>query len=202
MAHYVGPKGRVNRRLGLLIFENGGARRALERRDSPPGMHVRRKKQSNYGLAMAEKQKIKYFYGLGERQLRRMFAEASRTVGNTGEQLLILCERRLDNVVRRSGIASTRPQARQGIVHGHFLVNGHRVDKPSYSVRPGDVIVVRRKPAICSLYAAAASLAESRTPSWLSSSVEDLEIRVVTMPTADEVSLPVNASSVVELLSR
>jgi small subunit ribosomal protein S4 len=151
---------------------------------------------------MAEKQKIKYFYGLGERQLRRLFDEASRTVGNTGEQLLILCERRLDNVVRRSGIASTRPQARQGIVHGHFLVNGHRVDKPSYSVRPGDVIVVRRKPAICSLYAAAASMAESRTPSWLSASVEDLEIRVVTMPTADEVSLPVNASSVVELLSR
>jgi small subunit ribosomal protein S4 len=202
MARYTGPKGRINRRLQLLVFENGGARRALERRDTPPGMHIRRKKLSNYGLAMLEKQKIKYFYGLGERPLRRLFAEASRTAGNTGEQLLVLCERRLDNVIRRSGLASTRPQARQGVVHGHFLVNGHRVDKPSYLVRPGDVIVVKRKPAICSLYAAAASNVENRPPSWLAPGVEELEVRVVTMPTPDEVSLPVNASSVVELLSR
>lgn len=202
MAHYTGPKGRINRRLGLLVFENGGARRALERRDTPPGMHTRRKKQSNYGLATMEKQKIKYYYGLGERHLRRMFTEASRSAGNTGEQLLVLCERRLDNVVRRAGLASTRPQARQGIVHGHFWVNGHRVDKPGYLVRPGDVVVVKRKPALCSLYAAAAANSENRPPSWLAPNLEGLEVRVVTMPTADEVSLPVNASSVVELLSR
>ncbi|HND53495.1 MAG TPA: 30S ribosomal protein S4, partial [Pirellulaceae bacterium] len=124
MSRYTRPKARVNRRLGSLIYESNGARRASERRENPPGMHGRAKRPSNYGLALMEKQKIKHYYGLGERQLRRIFDLASRAKGNTGETLLILCERRLDNVVRRAGFTRTRPQARQGIVHGHFQVNG------------------------------------------------------------------------------
>ncbi len=144
MARYTGPKARVNRRLGAMIYESGGAVRAMERRENPPGMHTRPRRPSNYGLALREKQKIKHFYGLGERQLRRYFETVSRKTGNTGQQLLMLCERRLDNVVRRAGFTRTRPQARQGIAHGHFQVNGVKVTKPSFVLRPGDVITVRR----------------------------------------------------------
>ena len=132
MARYTGPKARVNRRIGMLVYESAGAQRALERRDHPPGMHPRGRRPSNYGAALLEKQKIKHYYGLGERQLRRYFDNVSKKAGNTGEMLLILCERRLDNVVRRAGFTKTRPQARQGIVHGHFQVNGIKVTKPSY----------------------------------------------------------------------
>ncbi|MFO0946339.1 MAG: 30S ribosomal protein S4 [Planctomycetota bacterium] len=103
MGHYTGPKGRINRRLGALIYEASGAARALERRDYPPGMHTRRGKMSNYGIGLNEKQKIKHYYGLGERQLRRYYERASRMAGNTGENMLLICERRLDNVVRRAG---------------------------------------------------------------------------------------------------
>ncbi len=101
MGHYTGPKARINRRLGTLIYESSGAARAMDRRDNPPGMHTRQRRPSNYGLALMEKQKIKHYYGLGERQLRRYFDSVSRGKGNAGEMLLIMCERRLDNVVRR-----------------------------------------------------------------------------------------------------
>ena len=146
MGRYTGPKGRVNRRLGGLIYESHGAAKALERRNYPPGMHTRRGKQSNYGIALNEKQKIKHYYGLGERQLRRYFEIASKRTGNTGESMLLICERRLDNVVRRSGFASTRPQARQGITHCHFQVNGVTVNKPSYLVRPTSSACARAPP--------------------------------------------------------
>ena len=153
MARYTGPKGRVNRRLQALIYENGGASRALEKRgNQPPGMHIRFRRPSNYGAALMEKQKIKHFYGLGERQLRRYFEKATRQKGNTGENLLLLCENRLDNVVRRVGYCKTRPQARQGIAHGHFRVNGRKVDKPSYQLRPGDVITLRPRPNLLTMY--------------------------------------------------
>ena len=137
MSRYTGPKARVNRRLGTLIYESGGAVRAMERRDNPPGMHTRPRRPSNYGMALREKQKIKHYYGLGEQQLRRYFGITTRKTGDTGVMLLLLCERRLDNVVRRAGFTRTRPQARQGIVHGHFQVNGIKVTKPSYILRAG-----------------------------------------------------------------
>ena len=124
MARYTGPKARINRRLGALIYETTGASRALERRPNPPGMHTRGRRPSNYGAALQEKQKIKHYYGLGERQLRRYFEKVTHKKGNTAEELLILCERRLDNVVRRAGFTKSRPQARQGIVHGHFFRHG------------------------------------------------------------------------------
>ena len=111
---YTGPKARVNRRLKAMVYESSGASRAMERRENPPGMHTRGKRPSPYGQALYEKQKIKHYYGLGERQLRRYYDKVSHMKGNTGEQLLLYCENRLDNVVRRAGFTKTRPQARQG----------------------------------------------------------------------------------------
>ncbi|HBN75738.1 MAG TPA: 30S ribosomal protein S4, partial [Planctomycetaceae bacterium] len=125
---------------------------AFEKRNVPPGMHTRRKKPTIYGLALTEKQKIKYYYGFRERQLRKYFAEGRRRKGNTGENLLVICECRLDNVVRRAGFTGTRPQARQGIVHGHFQLNGRKVNKPSIMVRPGDVITLRNRPNLHKAY--------------------------------------------------
>ena len=166
MARYTGAKARVNRRLGTLVYEDAGSARAFDRRPSPPGMHTRPRRTSNYGQGLQEKQKIKHYYGLGERQLRRYFADVSRKKGNTGEMLLLYCERRLDNVVRRAGFALTRPQARQGVVHGHFLVNGVRTNKPSYQVRAGDVITVRRRTNLLKMYQGVSSLAIGEPCDW------------------------------------
>ena len=201
MGRYTGPKGRVNRRLGALVFEDAGATRALDQRNLPPGMSQRRRKASNYGLALIEKQKIKFYYGLRERQLRRYFDKAKRTKGNTGEALLILCERRLDNVVCRAGFAQTRPQARQGIVHSHFQLNGQTVNKPSIWVKPGDVITVRNRPNLKKLYG---ELVESGRPgcAWLSLDKKELAATVVTAPGSEDVSLPVDVGQVVALISR
>ena len=158
MARYTAATGRINRRLGTLIYENAGAVKAMERRgNQPPGMHTRGRRPSNYGLALMEKQKIKHYYGLGERQLRRYFEKATQSKGNTGENLLLTLERRLDNVIRRVGLTKTRPQARQGVAHGHFQVNGQKVDRPSFLVRPGDVISVRNRPNLRNLYQAIAN---------------------------------------------
>ena len=202
MARYHGPKARVNRRLSTLVFENAGAVRAMERRDSPPGMHPRGRRTSNYGLALSEKQKIKYYYGLGERQLRRFFDAVVHRKGNSGELLLIMCERRLDNVIRRAGFTKTRPQARQGIVHGHFLVNGIKVDKPSMIVKPGDVVTVRAKEAIYNLYRGVIGDSSPITPDWLSVDAEHVRLTVLGLPGASDISLPVNVNIVVEFMSR
>jgi small subunit ribosomal protein S4 len=202
MGHYTGPKARVNRRLGLLVYESAGAARAMERRDHPPGMHIRARRPSNYGMALMEKQKIKHYYGLGERQLRRCFEKASRMKGNTGEQLLILCERRLDNVVRRAGYTRTRPQARQGIVHGHFQVNGITVNRPSYLVRSGDVITVRPRKNLQDHYRAVAEEVSAQPLDWVTFDSETLRATMQGLPAPSDVSLPVDANIVVEFLSR
>jgi len=202
MARYTGPKARINRRLGALIYENGGAVRATERRDNPPGMHTRPRRPSNYGLALREKQKIKHYYGLGERQLRRCFNTVSRKKGNTGEMLLMLCERRLDNVIRRAGLVRTRPQARQGVTHGHFRVNGVKVTSPSYVLRPGDVITVRGHEKLQNLYRGLSGDSAGQPPEWLNVESQDLRVTVQTTPTPEDVSLPVDANTVVEFLSR
>jgi len=202
MARYHGAKARVNRRLSTLLFENAGAARALERRDSPPGMHPRGRRTSNYGTALNEKQKIKYYYGLGERQLRRFFNTVVHKQGNAGELLLIMCEKRLDNVIRRAGLTKTRPQARQGIVHGHFLVNGIKVTTPSFLVKPGDTITVRNKEAIYNIYKAAMGDSTPTTPDWISVDTEHLRVGVLGNPGASDISLPVDVNIVVEFLSR
>jgi small subunit ribosomal protein S4 len=202
MARYTGPKARINRRLGTLIFENSGVTRAAERREQPPGMHTRPRRPTVYGQALMEKQKIKYYYGLMERQLRRYYTKASRMKGNTGEQLLLLCERRLDNVVRRAGFAVTRPQARQGVAHGHFQVNGHKCDRPSYLVRAGDVITVRPRDNLKDLYRGVLAESSSEPIDWLSVDAENLALTVQGLPGPSDISLPVDVNTVVEFLSR
>ena len=182
MARYTGPKARINRRLGSQIYESRGSLRALDRRNSPPGMRVRVRRPSNYGMALMEKQKIKHYYGLGERQLRRYFTKAGNMRGNTGEQLLMICEKRLDNVVRRAGFAFTRPQARQGIVHGHFQVNGIKVTKPSYLLRPGDVITVRSRTNLQHFYRANMEETNIEPVEWLATDAETLRATVQGLP--------------------
>ena len=203
MGHYTGAKARINRRLGAPVFESAGALRAFEKRDSPPGMHPRRKKPTIYGSALTEKQKIKYYYGFRERQLRKYFTEARRLKGNTGENLLVLCERRLDNVIRRAGFALTRPQARQGVSHGHFLVNGVRVDKPSIMLRPGDVVTVRNNEKIRELYRGLQlQVGQVGTLDWVKLDSQELTINVLGLPGREDISLPVDVNIVVEFLSR
>jgi small subunit ribosomal protein S4 len=174
----------------------------LERRDNPPGMQTRGRRPSNYGLALAEKQKIKHYYGLGERQLRRYFDSVSRKKGNTGEMLLLLCERRLDNVIRRAGFTKTRPQARQGISHGHFQVNGRKVTKPSYSLRPGDVITVRDRENLKNLYRGISGDAAALPLDWVAFEPQSLTATVQGAPAPSDISLPVDVNIVVEFLSR
>jgi small subunit ribosomal protein S4 len=202
MARYTGPKARINRRLSTLIYESSGAVRAYERRDAPPGMHPRGRKAGNYGLALSEKQKIKYYYGLGERQLRRYYEAASSAKGNTALNLLMMCERRLDNVVRRAGFTKTRPQARQGIVHGHFRVNGVKVNKPSFLLRAGDVIELRGRDNLKNLYRGVIANNPPQSLDWLSFDTENLVATVLSLPTANDISLPVDGNIVVEFLAR
>ncbi len=202
MARYTGPKARINRRLGALIYESGGAARAMERRDNPPGMHTRPRRPSNFGMALREKQKIKHYYGLGEQQLRRYFDLTSRKTGDTGVMLLQLCERRLDNVIRRAGFTRTRPQARQGVVHGHFQVNGIKVTKPSYILRPGDVITLRRRENLMSLYRGLSDGSSTQAMDWVTFDADTLRATVQGLPGKEDISLPVDANMVVEFLSR
>jgi len=202
MGRYTGPKGRINRRLSALIFEDAGASQALEKRDTPPGMATRRRKLTTYGVALAEKQKIKYYFGLREKQLRRYFDKARRMKGNSGEQLLILCERRLDNVIRRAGYCNTRPQARQAVVHGHFQLNGQAINKPSISVRPGDVVTIRKRPNLLRLYKEHLEANPVPACDWINMDTTTLEARVLTLPTFEDISLPVDVGQVVALISR
>ena len=151
---------------------------------------------------MREKQKIKYYYGLRERQLRRYFDEARRLPGNTGERLMVMCELRVDNIIRRSGLTRTRLQARQGVVHSHFQVNGRTVDIPSMLLKPGDVVRVRNRHNLQKYYLELASGSTSEKCDWLSLDEKSLEVRVTGMPTASDVSLPVDVGQVVVFLSR
>jgi len=165
-------------------------------------MHGRGKRPSSYGIALMEKQKIKFYYGLGERQLRRIFDLACRKKGNTGESLLLFCEGRLDNVIRRSGLTKTRPQARQGITHGHFQVNGVKVTSPSYILRPGDVITVRRRENLLNYYRDLSGESSAEPNDWLTFDAETLRVTVLGNPGPSDISLPVDVNIVVEFLSR
>lgn len=202
MGRYNGPKAKVNRRLNAQIYETGGAMRAFERRPSPPGMHNRRGKLSTYGYGLYEKQKIKHYYGLREKQLRRYYDIASRKTGNTGDNLLMLCERRLDNVVRRSGLARTGLQARQGVVHCHFTVNGVKTNKPSFLVRPGDVIEVRRRSNLEQYYSLVMESARREPCGWINTDEDALRVTVVGYPGHEDITLPVDILSVIEFMSR
>ncbi len=177
---------------------------AFERRESPPGMTTaRRNKPTDYALHLREKQKVKHHYGLMERQFRKVFAEAEKGKGNTGEALMSLLERRLDNVVYRLGFGHSRAQARLLIGHGHVTVNGRRVDIPSYLTRPGDAIRVKNRPKSLQLVEAVLAEAHREVPDFLSRSEgTPPEGHVLRLPEAADVSLPVQPHLIVELCSK
>ncbi|MBX3425885.1 MAG: 30S ribosomal protein S4 [Pirellulales bacterium] len=208
MARYNGPVCRLCRRDGMKLFLKGvrcdSTKCAFDRRDSPPGQQqARRGKPTDYAIHLREKQKVKHYYGVLERQFRRYFDMADRGKGNTGDSLLALLERRLDNVVHRLGFGASRADARQLINHGHVTVNGKRVDISSYLVSVGDVIRIKNRAK--SLDRARATLADfSRdVPDFLSVSTSDIPEGVVgRLPTHEDVSLPVQTQLIVELCSR
>jgi small subunit ribosomal protein S4 len=208
MARHTGPVCRLCRREGLKLFLKGTRcdtpKCAIERRDTPPGMQQsRRTKLTDYGIHLREKQKVKHYYGVLERQFRTYFRQAERSKGNTGASLMSLLERRLDNVVHRLGFGQSRAQARQLVAHGHITVNGRRVDVPSYLLRAGDVIRVKNRTK--SLQAVQANLAESgrEVPDFLSRIEGPLpEGRFVRLPETTDVSIPVQTQLIVELCSK
>jgi small subunit ribosomal protein S4 len=177
---------------------------AFERRESPPGQQTsRRGKPTDYGLHLRERQKVKHYYGVLERQFRRYFQKADRAKGNTGDALMSLLERRLDNVVHRLGFGLSRSQARQIICHGHITVNGRRVDVPSYEVRVGDVVRVKNRAKSLDLVRSAMAEVSRDPPDFLSLSAADIPEGVVArLPEAADVSIPVQTQLIVELCSR
>ena len=203
MARYTGPKTKISRRFGVPIF---GPSKAMERKNYGPGMHGpkgSRRKQSEYALALAEKQKLRYQYGLLERQFRRYFQIALTRRGITGETLLQLLETRLDNVVFRLGFANSRSAARQLVSHGHVTVNARKVDVSSYNVKPGDTIVVKDKPGSRRLAAKFLELTQiSPVPDWLTLNKDQFSGQVARIPTRDEIAPIVNEQLIVELYSR
>ena len=207
MARNTGPVCRLCRREGMKLFLKGArcetAKCAVSRREYPPGMRARRqRKRSEYALQLREKQKVKRYYGVLERQFRRYFRMAERLRGNTGEQLLVALERRLDNAVFRLGFAQSRPQARQMVTHGHIVVNGHRVDRPSYVVRVGDTIAAKNRPKSLELVRLNREASQEAPPEFLEVGGEPPEGRVVRLPTREDVSLPVSEQLIVELCSK
>lgn len=203
MARYIGPKQKISRRFGVPIF---GTSRSLEKRNYPPGQHglrAGRRKKSEYAVALAEKQKLRYQYGVLEKQFRKYFAEASRRRGVTGEILLQLLEGRLDNVIFRLGLANTRSAARQFVGHGHVLVNGQRVDIPSYSCKAGETITVKESPKSQQLGLRALDLTQAIVvPDWLTIDREKMVGKVMREPTREEIDPLVNEQLIVELYSR
>ena len=208
MGRNTGPVCRLCRRDGLKLFLKGSRcdtpKCAFERRPTPPGVVQRRRpKATDYGLRLREKQKVKHYYGVLERQFRTYFARAERGKGNTGESLMSLLERRLDNVVHRLGFAPSRSAARQLVMHGHLTVNGRRLDVPSYLVRAGDTLRVKNRAKSLQLAHAALADARREVPDFLSRVDGGIpEGRVNRLPVADDVSLPVQANLIIELCSK
>ena len=203
MARYTGPKSKISRRFGVPIFGNS---KALERKNYGPGMHGpkgSRRKQSEYALALAEKQKLRYQYGLLERQFRRYFQIALTRRGITGETLLQLLETRLDNVVFRLGLANSRSAARQLVSHGHVTVNGRKVDVSSYNLKAGDTVVIKDKPGSRRLAAKYLELTQiAPVPDWLTLNKDQFSGSVARIPTREEIAPIVNEQLIVELYSR
>ncbi|MFH1262336.1 MAG: 30S ribosomal protein S4 [Pseudomonadota bacterium] len=177
---------------------------AIDRRGYPPGQHGQsRSKSSNYGIQLREKQKIRRLYGIGEAQFRRYFREADRAKGVTGMNLLVTLERRLDNIVFRLGFSSSRNEARQVVKHGHVLVNGKRVDLPAYAVKAGDVLSVREGSRQNTRVNASLDAVERRgVPAWLELDRANFTGIVRTMPTREELTMPIQEQLVVEFYSK
>ena len=206
MARYTDANCRLCRREGQKLFLKGdrcySTKCAMERRGYAPGQHGQgRSKASDYALQLREKQKTKRFYGLQETQFRNLFDKADRKSGITGENLLILLETRLDNVVFRLGFASSRKEARQLVNHGHFTVNGKKVNIPSYTVKPGDVIKVKEKSTNSPKFKEVKEMTIT-VPEWVSVDVEKLEGKVLSVPKREQIDTPVAEHLIVELYSK
>ncbi len=203
MARFTGPKTKVARRYGVPLF---GPSKALERKNYPPGIHGpkgSRRKQSEFAIAQGEKQKLRYQYGLMERQFRRYFETALSRRGVTGETLLQLLETRLDNVVFRLGFANTRRAARQLVGHGHVAVNGRKVDVSSFNVRSGDTVTIRERAKSKQLATRNLDLTQiTPVPDWLTVNRDALSGQVARIPSREEIAPIVNEQLIVELYSR
>lgn len=197
-----GPREKISRRLGVNLFLKGersaGPKSAFTRRPYPPGLHgpKRQAKLSEYGLQLREKQKVRYSYGISERQLRRYFKQASKFKGNTGEKLLEFLERRLDNVVYRLGFSFSRPQARQLVSHGFISVNGRKIDIPSFMVQPGDTIKIKRTLPGWQLPA------DFSPPAWLTLDKKTLTGTVGRLPERSDIGFEIDEKMIVEFYSR
>ncbi len=207
MARYTGPVCRLCRREGMKLFLKGEkclTKCTFEKRSSPPGMHQqRRRKVLDFGLQLREKQKARRIYGVLEKQFRRYYEEATHAKGVTGTRLLQLLELRLDNVVYRGGLAMSRNQARQFVTHGHFQVNGRKVDIASYRVKAGDVVEVRdRSRQVGRIVEAAAFAAGRHIPEWLILEAGELKISIVAEPARELIDVPVQEQMIVELYSK
>ena len=208
MARYLGPACRLCRREGMQLYLKGDRcytdKCALERRHYPPGQHgQRRGKLSDYGLQLREKQKVKRMYGVMEKQFRGYFHKAERQRGVTGANLLVLLERRLDNIVYRLGFGNSRTQARQLVRHNHFLVNGVRVNVPSFLVRQGDVVQVTEKSRTLPLIRdAMEAVARRGTPAWLEFDKDQAWGKMVMFPTREDITMPIQEHLIVELYSK
>lgn len=200
MARYTGPKAKISRKFGEPIF---GDSKAVQKKPYPPGQHGRgrRKKQSEYAIQLAEKQKAKYTYGVLERQFANIFDKASRKSGITGEILLQLLEARLDNTVYRLGIAPTRRAARQLVIHKHITVNGEVVNVPSFTLKNGDVIGVREKSKSIELITNSLSVRSNRF-SWLEWDATDMTGKFLNAPTREEIPENIKEQLIVELYSK
>mgnify|MGYP000226891676 CR=1 FL=1 len=207
MGRYIGPSCRLCRREGEKLFLKGdkclSPKCPFEKRPYPPGQHTRTRKLSDYGIRLREKQKVKRMYGVSERQMKKYFKEAEKMEGLTGENLLKLLEMRLDNVVYRLGFAESRKHARQLVRHGHFLVNGEKVDIPSYRVKPGDVIAWREKSKEKFPYQKALQdINDVIVPAWLELDREKMIGRVLREPERSDIDFRVDERLIVEFYSR
>ncbi|CAM2762900.1 30S ribosomal protein S4 [Hathewaya histolytica] len=206
MARYTGAVCRLCRREGMKLFLKGDRcysdKCSVARRGYAPGQHGQsRKKLSNYGLQLREKQKAKRIYGVLEKQFRRYYVKADKLRGITGENLLVLLETRLDNVVYKLGYGSSRNEARQLVTHGHFLVNGEKVDIPSFSVSVNDVVSVCEKSRATETFKTFNENPKT-LPSWIEANHENFEAKIVSLPTREEIDIPVNETLIVELYSK
>ena len=208
MARYTGPACKLCRREGTKLFLKGerclSGKCAIDRRNTAPGQHgAATKKLREYGMQLREKEKTKRYYGVLERQFVNYFEEADRTKGMTGENLICLLERRLDNVVYRMGMAASRKEARQLVLHGHFTLNGKNVNIPSLIVKTGDVISVKEASrASVKIKALAEDLATKTAPKWLDVDKNGLSVKVATLPARDDVDFEFNEQLIVELYSK
>ena len=209
MARYIGPVCRLCRREAMKLFLKGERcyteKCAIEKRNFPPGQHGKRRAQKmlGYGVQLREKQKVKRIYGVAERQFRGYYFKASRMKGVTGENLLSLLERRLDNIVFRLGFAASRKEARILVTHGHFNVNGRRVNIPSFVARPGDVVELREKSRVSLRFQELVSAMDRKgLPSWLELDKQNFKGKVASAPMREDIAMPINENLIVELYSK